>query len=182
MKRNRSTRNRILMVAVGLLTAAGLAWAQSPSYGPQGQLTDEQALQLEKLRGQYETKMVTLEKQLAAAEIELDRATARPDADTDRVLKLRREVRNLEGQLEDIYLQANAEAAGVMGVPPGASYRDGMGWLNYGHGSSWHGSCAWDSCPWDGAWRDGHRSSRWGRSSSRMGHRSGHTCSGHCCG
>lgn len=181
MSRIRRTRYSILAVAVGLATVAGLAWAQSPTYGPQGQLTEEQAQQLNELRGQYETKMVTLEKQLAAAEVELDRAMAGPNADTDRILKLRREVRNLEGQLEDLYLQANADAAGVMGVHPNASSWSGMGWLSYGHGSGWHGSCAWDSCPWDAAWTDVHRSNRWGRSGSWMGNRSGRHGRDHCC-
>ena len=79
MSRIRRTRYSILAVALGLVTVAGLAWAQSPTYGPQGQLTEEQARQLNELRGQDETKMVTLEKQLAAAEVELDRAMAGPN-------------------------------------------------------------------------------------------------------
>jgi hypothetical protein len=180
MNRNRRTRYGILVVAVGLLAAAGLAWAQSPTYPSESQLTDQQARQLEELRGRYETKMLTLEKQLAAAEVELDRAMTRPDTDTDRVLALRREVRNLEGQLEDIHLQASAEAGKVMGVPPGMSYQGGMNWMAYGRGSSWHGSCAWDNCPWDASWHDGNRASRWWRPGSWMGRSDTRTVRGRC--
>ena len=169
MSRNRRTRYGILVVALGLLTAAGLAFAQSPTYAPQSQPTEQQTRQLEEMRARYETKMLTLEKQLAAAEFELDRAMTRPDADTDRILALRREVRNLEGQLEDIHLQANADAAKVMGVPPGTYYQGGMDWMAYGHGSSWNGSCAWDSCRRDASWHDGYRANRCGRRGSWLG-------------
>lgn len=180
MNRLRRMRYGILVVAVGLLTVAGLAWAQSPTYPSESQLTGEQARQLDELRGEYEDKMLTLEKQLAATEVELDRVMARPDADTDRVLALRREVRKLEGQLEDLYLQANAEAAQMMGVRPGTTF-NGVDPLGYGWAPGRYGSCSWDRCPWDAGRMSGHRGNRWWNSNSwmdRNGMRSGR---GHCC-
>ena len=180
MVRNRRTTYGILVVAVGLLTAAGLAWAQSSTYPSESQLTGEQARQLDELRGQYEEKMLTLEKQLAAAEVELDRAMTRPDTDTDRVLALRREVRKLEGQLEDLYLQANAEAAGVVGVRPGSTF-NGVDPLGFGWAPGWHGSCSWDRCPWDAGRMSGHRGNRWWSSDSWMGRKDMRSGRGHCC-
>jgi len=181
MSRNGRTRYGILVVALGLLTVAGFVFAQSPTLPRQSQLTDQQARQLDQLRGKYETRIVTLEKQLAAAEVELDSTMASPNADTDRILKLRREVQNLEAQLEDLNLQANADAARVMGVPPGMYYQGGMGWLDYGHGGpGWYGSCAWESCPWHGSWHNGYGANRWERRGSWMGRRGASMGWGRC--
>ncbi|KAB2969628.1 MAG: hypothetical protein F9K18_01055 [Thermoanaerobaculia bacterium] len=166
MKRTRGKRLGIPAVAVGLLSVAGLAWAQTPTSSAQSQVTREQSRQLDELRSQYEEKTLTLEKRLSAAELELDRALARPDMDSDQFIALRGQVRNLEGQLEDQYLRANAEAGKLMGIAPGATI-NGADPLGYGWAPAWHDSCGWSGCPWGGAWHDGRRATAWHRFGAR---------------
>jgi TolA-binding protein len=173
-----NARRRIVhgTLAAALLATAGLAWAQAPTYtapghGSQAQLTDEQARQLDELREQYEEEMLALEIRLDAAERRLDAARRRPEVDTDQIIALRREMRDLEGQLEDLRLGADAEAARLLGHHPGATL-DGSG-QSRGHGRwrGWYGTCSWGACPWDGAWRGGDRATPWWGSSSWMGRR-----------
>lgn len=173
------------ILAAGLLAMAGLAWAQAPTHtaaghGPQARLTDEQARQLDELRGRYEEEMLALESRLAAAEAKFDAALGRPEVDTGQVIALRREVRDLEGQLEDLQLRADAEASTLLGRRPGATL-DGTGHsLGHGRGHGWYGSCSWSGCPWDGAWRGGDRATSWWGSWSWLSRRGSRSGRSHC--
>lgn len=170
------------ILAAGLLATAGLAWAQAPAHtatehGSQAQLTDEQARQLDELRVRYEEEMLALESRLSAAEAKFDAALGRPEVDTDQVIAIRREVRDLEGQLEDLQLRADADATRLLGRHPGAPLDRAVGSSGYGWRRGW--SCSRGSCPWDGAWRGGDSPARWLRS-SWMGRRGSRTGWSHC--
>ena len=160
-----------VLVAVGILALAGVVGAQSPANDSQVIVTDQQAQQFDQLRNQYEQKALTLQKQLSAAEIELDAAYARRDTNPDQVIKLRRQVRNLEGELEDLYMQANADATGLLS-PAQRRY--------YGDDYEFMGSYGW-SCPWDRYERGSLYSSRHGRSSGWRSARSESRNHGDCC-
>jgi len=156
-------------LAAALLAAAGLAWAQAPTTataGSQAQMTDEQARQLDELRGRYEEKMRALESRLDAAERRFDAALRRPEADTDQIIALRRERRDLEGQLEDLGLRADADAARLLGQPPGATLDRTLGHHRW---QGWDGPCSWGRRAWDGAWHGGDRATPWWRSWSWLG-------------
>ena len=183
---NRKRRVTHSILAAGLVATAGLAWAQAPAhtearYGPQAQLTDDQARELGELRGRYEEEMLALERRLSAAEAKFDEALGRPEVDTSQIIALRRGVRDLEGQLEDLQLRADAEAGKLLGRQPGATL-DGTGHsLGYGRPHGWYGSCSWGRCPRDGAWRGGDRTgSWWGSWSWRGGRGSRAGWSRHC--
>jgi len=159
------------LVAVGILALVGVVGAQSPPNDDQVILTDVQTKQFDDLRNQYEQKQLKLKKQLSTAEIELDAAYARRDTDPDEIVALRRQVRNLEGQLEDLYIQANADATGLLS-PEQRRY--------WGDDFEFMGSYGW-SCPWDGDERGSRCGSRHGRSSGWRYDRSWSRDHGDCC-
>ena len=159
------------LVAVGILALVGVVGAQSPPNDDQVILTDAQTQQFEELRNQYEQKQLKLKKQLSAAEIELDAAYTRRDTNPDEVIALRRQVRNLEGQLEDLYLQANADATGLLS-PEQRRY--------WGDDFEFMGAYGWN-CPWDGYQRGARQGSRYGKSGGWRSDRNWSRGHGDCC-
>ncbi len=177
----KKARNTLAIAAatIGLMSLAGLAAAQTPWWDGGGwyggrtpvqyRLTQEQARRADEIRAKYEGQLVPIEKELASRRVELDAALARDDAEPGRVIALRRQVRGLEDQIEDLQMEANA-AAGKLLTPDQRAYSGDAYDLFHG-GAGW--SCPmmhrgpgrtmaehWQGMGWHG---DGGRDMSWGR-------------------
>lgn len=156
----------VVAAAAGLLGLAGLALAQTPqwhgtgSYDAQAplqyRLTQEQARKLDEIQAKYGEKLGPLEKELASKQVELDAAWSRGAMAPEQLTRLRQEVRNLGGQIEDLQAEANAAAFQLL-TPVQRPY--------YGNSLDIFGASPGWSCPWDQYWRGGPAAGR----SSGMG-------------
>lgn len=169
------------VTVLGVLAAfAALAFAHDPQPSDPGlqdppataaaQLSPEQIEEIEKTRRAYREKALPLEQELDRKWSELETLGSGPGAEPDQILELRRQVRKLERDLEDLWFEAETQMSRFLS--PEQGNRLGYpGDLLTGH-DPW--SCA-QGCPW-------HERSSWSRWS---GHRwraswSGDGRRGHC--
>ena len=162
---------RIALLTIGLMGVTGLAAAQMGGrygagwYGDQTQgqyrLTQDQARKMDEIRAKYEEKLVSLQKELASKSVELEAAFSRTDVPLSNMTALRRQVRDLEDQIEDLEMEANAAAAKILTPDQGAYFRGAFNLFDGGWG--------W-SCPWNRSWRGGYMMSGRGYGATRSGH------------
>lgn len=140
-----------------------------------GQLTAQQTAQLERIRGDLESRTVPLERELEAARMELDAAMAAPNPDPARIRALRKKVRNLEDRLDDAWLEASERASKIL-TPDQRSRIGDPRALLMGDGAWYDG---W-YCPWDrpGAWTAG--AHMWDRCRWRAGRAWSRAWNGRC--
>ncbi len=164
------TKVLTVVTALGVVAAfAALAFAHDPhrpAPAPQNppattadQLSLEQIEEIEKARLAYREKALPLEQQLDRQWSELESVMPGTGTETDQVLELRRQVRQLERDLEDLRFEAEAQMNQVLS--PEQRNRFGhTGDLLAGHdrwscnqGCPWHERSSWSG--WAGhRWRD----------------------------
>jgi Spy/CpxP family protein refolding chaperone len=165
------TRLLTVVTVLGVAAAfAALAFAHDPPRvdqrsqgsmtGTDSQLSPEQIQELEQAREAYREKAVPLERELDAKWSELETLTSEPGADLDQVTALRRQVRKLERELEDLRFEADVQVSRMLS-PEQRDYFGHTGDLLAGH-DRW-------SCD-DGCRGQGHHSRNIGSDRSRWGH------------
>jgi len=163
----------VIGIALGI---SALAMAAGPgSHGqrarqitvaPSDSLTTTQLQRLERIRSDLEKKTLPLESRVESKRMELDALMSSSEPDLERARSLRAEIRQLESQLDDAWLEASGEVSRILTPEQRAQGAAPSAWL-MGNGGWYDG---W-SCPRDrGAgydWNyDGHN--RYARS---WGHR-----------
>jgi hypothetical protein len=160
----KSTTLSITIIAASIIGVAGLALAQGPWRGsanslnrdlpPEYRFTQEQVQDLEKIRGKYADKLLKVEKELAAKQVELESTWAQPDIASSEVNEIQRQVLELESRAADLRLAANADAAEILNTG-----QRGYFGANFEVVGSYGWSCPWDgavgsfgwNCPWEGS-------------------------------
>lgn len=147
----KKTNLGITLLAAALIGMTGLVFAQGPWQGstdmqgrdlpPEYRFTQEQSEDLEKIRAKYADKLLKVEKDLAAKQVELEATWSQPDVATSTLYDIQRQVSELEYRAEQLRLAANAEAAEILS-PDQRGY--------FGHSFQIVGSRGWH-CPWHGA-------------------------------
>lgn len=132
---------------IGLVSLAGLAAAQTPRWNGGGwygdrtpvqyRLTQDEAQKVDELRAKYQAQLVPLERALASKRVELDAVLSGDEADPGKVTALRRQVRGLEEQIEDLQMEANAAAAKLLTPEQRAYFGNGFDLFD----SDWSWSC-----------------------------------------
>ena len=153
-----------IALAISALAVAAAPGPHGPATGmtagaPTRTLTPDQLRQLDEVRLTVEKKALPLERKIQARRMELEAIMSSPDPDLDRARALRREIRKLEEQLDDVWAEASAEVSSFLTPEQRAQYADPAAWLM--GTSSWYDG--W-SCPWDRAGRYGsgwHDRCRW---------------------
>jgi hypothetical protein len=142
----------ITMTAAALICVTGLVFAQGPWQGSTAsadsalpseyQFTQDQIEELENIRSKYADKLLKVEKELAAKQVELESTWSQPDIATSKVYDIQRQVLELESRAEDLRLAANAEAADLLSPQQRYYVGDVFTMGSYG----W--SCPWDDASW----------------------------------
>lgn len=127
----------------------GCGWWHGNRSPAQYRVTEQQAQKMEEIFARYEKKLAPIEDKLVSKRLDLGTTLSRSDAPASEVTTLRREVRELEGQVEGLQAEANAAAARVL-TPAQRDY--------FGDAFDLFGQeCGW-SCPWDRSWAGGRTS------------------------
>jgi len=154
LRKNR--RTLLIPVALAALLAAwALSYAQGPGCwmmpqapgrgwsGPwvpeKYRLTEEQQRKIDEIHARYDEKILPLEKALSSKRLELEAYVSRPDASPEKVKAYRKEIRELEGQIEDLRVDARAEAAKVLTKEQREYFGDGYDF--WGMGPGWRHYC-----------------------------------------
>jgi Spy/CpxP family protein refolding chaperone len=85
-------------------------WGGGSSRHASGDLTQEQIQTLDEIRLKYNEQILVLEKELVSKRGEVEPYASRPDADPDRLSAYREELRSLESQIDELEIEARAEA------------------------------------------------------------------------
>lgn len=108
---------RIAALVSSLAAIATFALAHEPWLARRGpanpgepaasSLNAEQLQELEQARGAYREQALPLQTELDSMWAQLDALMSRPNVDTEEVLTLRRQIRRLEGELDDLEYEAS---------------------------------------------------------------------------
>jgi len=131
-------------------------------------LNQEQTREVEKMRAEYQQKILPLEQQLAGKRDELDAEWARSDSDPNRIQELRSEVHDLEYKIENIQIEADSSFVKKLSPEQRPYYAD---LCDTAGSSGW--PCRWDRSSRDNRMMNGRRGS--GNFDSR-GKRMNHGC------
>jgi hypothetical protein len=165
----------VAVIGIASLAFAQRAWRSCDSWTTRDvpleyRLNQEQTLEMEKTRAEYQEKILPLEQQLAAKYVEMDAEWARSDRNPTRMQEMRREIRELEYEIDDIRIEGSEAAAKHLSSEQQRFYGDAF--------------CVWEdpsgSCPWDDRYRGSRMmSGQWGErwQSSRGNWMRG----GYCC-
>jgi Spy/CpxP family protein refolding chaperone len=119
---NRRIRGNLILAA-GLIGVLGLSslvfahgvWDHSSGWSDSDlpleyRLTQDQAQEFGKIRAKYVEKLRKVQRQAASKQLELEALWSGPDANVTQVTELRRQLRDLDYRMEDLWLEANAAA------------------------------------------------------------------------
>lgn len=155
----------VLVALVGLVGLAGGLYAHwgmtgsSYRYGPGSlaperyRLTEEQWRKIDDIHARYNEKILPLERKLSSKRLELKAYASGPEPTPEKIKAYYKEIRDLEGKIEDLKVDAHAEIAKVLTREQRDYFGDiytfwdiGDGWNDYcpmmrGHRGWWgHGS------------------------------------------
>ncbi len=138
----------LVLIGLFLFTAGASAqcgmWRMNRhGYGPVIQekypLTATQQQKIDEIHTKYDEKILPLERELYSKRLELQAYASSPDATAENIKTLRKEIRNLEGKIEDLKVDARAEAAKVLTREQREYYGNTISFWTMGSG--WHDDC-----------------------------------------
>ena len=151
-------------VAMALPTPAqtryqSCGWWHGNRIPAQYRVTEQQARMMDEILTKYDGRLAPLEDKLASKRMDLDAALSHSDAPETQVTSLRREIGELEAQLEKLQAEANAAAVQVLTSSQRAYFGNAFDLFDQAGG--------W-SCPWDCSWA-GRRTSGSSRATGAQG-------------
>ena len=149
-----STRNKkwavISLVLIGLFLITAGAYAQcgmwksnrnwaGPMIPDRYRLDETQQQKIDEIHTKYDDKILPLQRELHSKSLELEAYKSRPDATAGKIKAFGKEIRNLEGKIDDLRVDAQAEAAKVLTKEQREYFGDTFSFWSMGSG--WHDDC-----------------------------------------
>jgi Spy/CpxP family protein refolding chaperone len=103
-------------------------WWANTNVPQQYQLSPEQMTRLRDIRAQYDDKITPLRTQLHALSIEARGYASRPDANIEEIKSYRKDINDLEDEIEDLRLEARAEINKVLTKEQRAYFGNDYDW------------------------------------------------------
>jgi len=148
------TRNKklavisLVLIGLFLVTVSSYAqcWMRGSHRGWSGhmipekyRLTEQQQQKVDDIHATYDDKILPLQRELHSKHLELEAYASRPDATVEKIKAFGKEIRNLEGKIDDLQVDAQAEAAKILTK----EQRDYFGdtYNIWDMDSGWHDDC-----------------------------------------
>ena len=153
--KQRTNTNRIFLFALIALVAFSVNifgqgyWCNDSNYGmnwwnndlPSNyQLTTEQVSEMNEYRGEYDEKIVPLQKELRLLQIEMRGYNRYNNDDLSKIEDTRSEIRKIQDEIADLRIEARKNMSGLLS-------ENQQTYLNNSDGSWWNGfysRCGWD--------------------------------------